>query len=200
MDNLKSILENGFLSVELQSIKSIKGKTNDKVRFDSKLNTTSFSISFPNYKMFYSLKIKDRASRWVIITLNPNILYLHKENIYYCENNAASKEITMKDGGRLKTPLAFEDIFKENMDTKYYGKICRSNLNIPINYSTDPQAEILIEGHIGIENIRSIYFGNNENYDFARDNMWDLIKNYNIDIVNKYFAPRNDYLYWKKGV
>lgn len=88
--------------MELQRSKRINAKINDKDRFDKKLNATSFSIGFPNYKMFYSLRNKDRNSRWVIITINPNILYLHKENIYYCENNGASREMILKSSDELK--------------------------------------------------------------------------------------------------
>lgn len=198
IENLNSILENGFLSVELQLRKGIIGKINDKDRFDNKLNSTSFSIGFPNYKMFYTLWSKDKDSKWVIITIDPSILYLHKYNIYYCEHNAASKEISIKNSEGLTSILAFKNMFKETMSTRYYGTIYRKDINIPINYPTDPQAEILIEGYIPVKYIKNIYLNNNDDLDLAINIIGDRISDYNIEIFPKYFNARIDYQHWKR--
>ncbi len=198
MENLYSIINNGFLSVELQRSKGIKAKINDEDRFDKKLNATSFSIGFPNYKMLYSLRNKERNSRWVIVTINPNILYLHKENIYYCENNGASREMILKSNDELKEITAFRNMFKESMDTRYYGKINRSELNIPMNYTTDPQAEVLIEGYIPNKFIKSIYVRNYDDFYFIENIIKNNLYDYNVDIMPSYFSARSDYEFWQR--
>lgn len=198
MENLYSIINNGFLSVELQRGMGIRARINDKDRFDNKLNATSFSIGFPNYKMFYSLRNKDKHSKWIIITINPNILYLHKGNIYYCENNGASREMRLKSNDYLKGINAFQNMFREEMNTRYYGKINRSDLNIPTIYTTDPQAEILIEGYIPSKFIRSIYLEDYDSFYLVENIIGDKMFDYNIDIMSNYFSARRDYEFWKR--
>ena len=54
VENLESIFENGILSVNRLNDSSIAYSPSDLFRLDDKLNMISTSISFPNYKMFYS--------------------------------------------------------------------------------------------------------------------------------------------------
>ena len=199
IENLNSILENGFLSIELQNKKGISGLFNDSDRFDNKLNTTSFSVEFPNYKMFYSLRNKNENSKWVVISIDPAILYLHKDNVYYCENNAASREIILRNKIELRKESSFRNMFRDKIDTRYYGTIEREQLNIPKSYPTDPQAEILIEGHISTKYIRSLYFESYNDLNLAENIIGTKIYKYDTDIINRYFRPRVDYLHWKRG-
>ena len=75
LENLESIMENGLLSVDMLKRKDIKFNRNDLNRFDNLQNTISVSIGFPNYKMFYKLRDEDASKKWVIISLNPKILF-----------------------------------------------------------------------------------------------------------------------------
>lgn len=200
MDNIKSIIEKGFFPVGMQSIEGINARINDMDRYDNKLYATSFSIGFPNYKMFYSVRNKEenKNSKWLILSVRSDILLSHEENIYYCENNGATREMTNKNNDKLKEPKALENMFKETLDTRYYGKINRNDLNIPRNYTTDPQAEVLIEGYISGMHINSIYVSSYDDYYLLKEIIKDRIYAYNVDIIPNYFRARMDYKFWKK--
>lgn len=198
IENLYSIITNGFVPVSLQEKFGIKGRRNDRNRYDRKLNTTSFSVGFPNYKMFYKLRKTYHNCNWVVIAIDPKILYLHKDNIYYYESNAASNDMSDKKDYELQGKHAFGSMFKEEMYTCNYGEIYRDNLNIKEGYSTDPQAEILIEGHIPNKFIRSIYIKDASDYTLIKRRLGSKIWNYDIDINPNYFKPRSDYRFWIK--
>lgn len=106
----------------MQSIEGINARINDMDRYDNKLYATSFSIGFPNYKMFYSVRNKEenKNSKWLILSVRSDILLSHEENIYYCENNGATREMTNKNNDKLKEPKALENMFKETLDTRYF--------------------------------------------------------------------------------
>lgn len=89
-------------------------------------------------------------------------------------------------------------MFKKSMDTRYYGKINRSELNIPKNYTTDPQAEVLIEGYISNEYIKSIYITNYDDFYFIEGIIKNNLYDYNVDIMPSYFGARSDYKFWQR--
>ena len=135
VSNLESIFENGLLSVNNLQNKLISYSPSDLNRLDGKLNKISTSISYPNYKMFYPKRMQNTNIDWTIITINP-ILIVHKLDSEFYKTNAANG-IYISD----YTPTSNND-FKD-----MFYKEDRASF-IPAYYTTDPQAEILIEDKI----------------------------------------------------
>ena len=76
IDNLNSILKNGLIPVSIQQKMKIPSARNDEQRIDSKLDCTSCSITFPNYKLFYTFReYKFPGSGWVVIVLDKDVLF-----------------------------------------------------------------------------------------------------------------------------
>ncbi|NSL52777.1 DUF4433 domain-containing protein [Bacillus sp. P2(2020)] len=145
IDNLTSILENGLIPVSMQQKMKIPSVHNDEQRFDSKLDCTSCSISFPNYKLFYTFReYKFPGSSWVVIVLDKDVLFSPLNITYFCQTNAAGVFPRISSAKELCTATAFENMFCNSLTTKENKVIQRASLQINDCITTDPQAEILI--------------------------------------------------------
>lgn len=135
VENLESIFENGILSVNRLNDSSIAYSPSDPFRLDDKLNMISTSISFPNYKMFYSKRMENTDIDWAVITIDPNLI-IHKLDSEFYKTNAASG-IYSFDYSPTSNNFLLDMFYDEGRDP-----------NIPKSYPTDPQAEILINNKI----------------------------------------------------
>lgn len=144
LDNIRSILRNGLLPVEMLNAFGIDYAGNDDGRFDGQLDTTSISLSFPNWKMFYSLRKQDESCKWAVIELSVNML---DENTFECYSTNAAK-----GSGEFKV---------------YYG--CEMFGNSTDEFPEDPQAELLVKGRIDPKYITKIYVNDSESRDILRD-------------------------------
>ena len=86
VENLESIFENGILSVNRLNDSSIAYSPSDPFRLDDKLNMISTSISFPNYKMFYSKRMENTDIDWAVITIDPKLILLRLSRKYTKES------------------------------------------------------------------------------------------------------------------
>lgn len=178
INNLDSILEHGLLSVNLLKSNNMNYICSDEYRMDCKLDYICNSISFPNYKMFYSKRMNTNYE-WIILTINSNIL-LHKLSAEFYKSNAASNDYSLNrdytGNGSLMSMF-----YNEDRET-----------NLPSNYTTNPQAEALIKDNITKSYITSV--------ETIRENpkVRSLALNSNIDYINnsQYFKPRIDYRRW----
>lgn len=197
MSNLESIFEEGLqnreeLEFPLEGSRSTK--FNDQLRLDNADGAVCLSISFPNYKMFYHLQKKYVDEDWVIISLDPSLLW--KAECIFCLTNAASNSVNTipkKDRLGLKSlKLMFDDI---------PNVIKREDLNIPEKYTTDPQAEVLV-GMVQNDYIKRIYFKDNETLDRCSVEWGSLNLNLNelIEIDKSLFTYRTDYMFWTKSI
>ena len=91
LNNLKSILDNGLLSVKYLKESNTKYMNNDNLRLDKVLNGISLSISYPNYRMFYKYRSlpENCGVIWCVIELNPQLL-IDKDCIFYTSNAASN--------------------------------------------------------------------------------------------------------------
>ena len=64
--NLKSIINYGLLPKSTLKEESMNFQENDVYRYDGFENATSLSITFPNYKMFYSIRTQDTSKNWAV--------------------------------------------------------------------------------------------------------------------------------------
>jgi hypothetical protein len=197
LENLVSILENGLIPVSMQLKKDIKSIRNDNERWDSKLDCTSCSIEFPNYRVFYSFRNKYPNSKWVVLLLDTEVLLSKDRITYYCQTNAARIMNEVLNKKELCTISAFENMFSNSLTTKHNRTIHRDELMLRDNFTTDPQAEILISNIIEPKHISRVCFSkHNEMDEFIENNGTDILNRYNYEAQPYYFAPRRDYQFW----
>lgn len=180
VSNLENIFENGILSVNNLQKKLIHYSPSDLNRLDGKLNKISSSISYPNYKMFYPKRMQDTNIDWAIITIDP-LLVVHKLDSEFYKTNAANGIYYQN-----YTPTSNND-FEEMFYTEDRASF------IPAYYTTDPQAEILIE-----DKVSSDYFLSVETIkpiSKVKSLTRDAHINYNPN--SNLFNARSDYKRWQ---
>lgn len=179
VDNLENILEYGIFSKENLELLGISYLPSDMYRLDGKLNGISTSISYPNYKMFYRKRIDDPNVDWAIITMEPKLIVDKLDTEFY-DTNAASGIYSLSDA-----PTSNDDLLKlfdkENRD-----------LSIPESYTTNPQAEVLVNNCI--TNNYFLTVETNGNIPKVKSLTRDAHIDYNDSSL--LFAPRKDYKRW----
>lgn len=182
IENVYSIVYNGLLTRNFMDNEKIAYCYNDEERYDNLKKSISLSITFPNYKMFYKLQCGHPEMRWSIIILRAEeVLDL---DCIFCRTNAASNEMRRISVEERRTLQAFEDMFYERSD------ITRENMGLPSNYTTDPQAEILVCDNIPQNYIQCICVENKDDMEYLRN------RGINSCVNRDYFAPRLDYEMW----
>ena len=185
-DNLNNIGKYGLLSRNNLVNNKIDFKFNDEKRFDHKNNGICCSISFPNYQLFYKLRQEQNNLIWVVISIDPSILCLN--NCYFFNENAAKSKYNEIKDTELMNSESFEKMFEDQESN------LRSTLNLSQIYTTNPQAEVIIEDKIFQIFINCIYFINEEEKMMAKSKYpWHLKTD------SHYFNYREDYEYWKKN-
>ena len=187
IDNLASILNLGIVPVSLHDTANICSERNDNERMDNHLEYTSFSVGFPNYRFFYSLRENNPDKKFAIIKLKNSVLW--EKYRMFCVHNAADPRITNKNPLILSKAYEFGFMF-DSTDV-----IDREELNIPNNFTTDPQAEVLIEGVIEADYIEEIIFSNYTDLNRFKNNTY-INNQIKLKVDNYYFKPRIDYMYW----
>lgn len=185
-ENLSSILKYGILSRESLNNKSIEACINDEERFDRCKNATCLSIGFPNYKMFYSLRIKDKNKSWIVLELSSDILIDFE--CAYCKKNAGDHEIFNMPIDDRKGRDAFNSLFEDDY-------IERNKLDIPDYYPSNPQAEVLVFSDIPMKYVKNIYVENE--IDEKKYKIICQKNNVNLKLDKNYFYPRKDYGFWR---
>ena len=194
VENLPGILQNGLLSRTMLEKGNMDFFAVDSDRLDGCEDAICLSVSFPNYKMF-KLKRDDfldrqqvKHSQWVVLLLDARILW--ELECAFCQQNAASgseRAISLQD---RREPEALERMFFDFADTS------RFDLNLPRNFPTNPQAEVLVFEHIPVTYIRQVHFHDRR----ARDE-WlnDASSSTKAGICSgpTYFIPRQDYEVWR---
>jgi len=191
--NLPGILQYGLLGRESLHRLRTRSQINDHLRLDYVPDSVCCSISFPNYKMFYRLRANNEDADWVVIRIKPSVLW--EKQCAFCISNAAKTAVSCDDIDQRKRPEAFSAMFAdhENMPD-------RQTLRIPNDYTTDPQAEVLV-----LEPVEPKYFIDVILDEKTRINdyqvLMQLIEPYRKQIRfhhnTFYFYPRNDYAHWK---
>lgn len=194
-ENLYDILVNGLLTRENLQKKEGSYIFNDTKRIDMIRDSISVSISFPNYRTFYRMRHNSPNSDWVILKLDPRIIY--ELDVAFCFTNAASNEIRHIPLYERKKLESFKGMFKEE-----YNGILRKDLFIPDYYTTDPQAEILVLEDIPNKYILEVCF-NTEGQAYKKWLFTPIYKQlrsyYAYTQDNKLFSPRQDYHFWSNN-
>ena len=153
--NLDSILENGICSRNYCDKCGIKYQHTDATRYDDLKDFISLSISFPNYQMRYK-KEQEMKQRFIIIEIDPSIIKkFGVDERLFCDMNASISKNNRTDktiGPNLK-----------HLKSMFYSEnIIRKMRELPLHYTTDPQAEVLVKGPIPIEYFKKIHFDNSK--------------------------------------
>lgn len=147
LDYLPDILSAGLYSrTLLRKEKSGRYLFTDKFRLDKKPSRISLSVSYPNWQMFYNKRKNNNAEGWVLLILNPKILW--ELDCWFMPKNAASGGLYKGIGSSSFDK--FSEMFEgANRPTSY-----------PSNWTTDVQAEVMVKDKIPPEYITSIVVEN----------------------------------------
>lgn len=199
LDNLSSILQHGLVPISMQYENNLISTHNDENRIDSLFDCTSCSVGFPNYKLFYKFReCKYPGSKWVVIMISSDIIFSPENIVYFCNTNAAGILPKNKTINELCRAISFEKMFCESVINKGNSIVNRNILNICDNFTTDPQAEILISDIIDSSYIKCICFYNQKDLLHYVNNYGDmLLKNFDHKVDGHFFNARNDYMFWK---
>ena len=189
LSNLENILKYGLLPKDTLDADEHLYEGNDDLRIDSCINASCLSVSFPNYKMFYSCRMQDRSVKWIVISFDPRILW--KKDCAFCVENAASNAVACMPLESRKTPESFLGLFKDHDNYP-----TRADLSIPEYYPTNPQAEILIFEPVERIYIKAIYF-QTRNAGLDAKNKYGHFGKIRFASSIKAFGPRIDYPHWK---
>ena len=184
-ENLQSIFEYGIMSRTTLAAEGIQYYYNDMGRYDRCYNAVCTSIEFPNYKMFYSLRMSSADVDWVVLKLDSRVLCDFE--CAYCWTNAADRSIAYRPIEERMGMSAFLELFEDRK-----GYPMRSELGIPESYPTNPQAEVLIFNTIPPSYIIAACFENRTD----TNNYWNDIAPDMIRIDERLFRPRRDWNEW----
>ncbi|EOU9531550.1 DarT ssDNA thymidine ADP-ribosyltransferase family protein [Cronobacter dublinensis] len=159
-DNLPSILENGLMSRTVLDEECGDYKYNDEVRVDGHLDAICLSISHPNSKMFFKYR-KSKLGDWVILQIKPSVLW--EKKCAFFPTNAASNNVRFNDLDLMKGPKALNCLFADDV----FGT--QRVRNLPLEYPTDVQAEVLVFDRIDPSYIVHTLHPNKESYDRIKE-------------------------------
>ncbi|BCW96357.1 MAG: DarT ssDNA thymidine ADP-ribosyltransferase family protein [Fimbriimonadales bacterium] len=190
--NLETVLRHGLLSIQELQRRNIPYRWNDDQRWDGRPDAICTSITFPNYRMFYRYR-QSANGEWIVLAFDSSLLWTRR--CAFCWTNAASNNIRFtlsRNIDSLMTPEAFERMFAEEVSGK-----SRSQLGIPSNYTTDPQAEVLFLEPLPVSQLRAIYVYSSDVASRVRNTVGEYA---NLVRSNSaYFSPRSDWSHWKQG-
>lgn len=181
--NLDSIFARGLVPRNILHREGFDG-FNDQHRIDG-TDAVCLSIGFPNYKMFYGIQKDHAGETWVILVIHPQALW--DLDCAFCVANAASNGVTAIPLAQRKSVVAMQAMFAD-----WPGKP-RAELNIPDNYPTNPQAEVLALQGVPRQYIIAIITLN----EAVRKELAEKFPGVDIRALAGYFRYRRDYAHWK---
>jgi len=186
VENVGSILEHGLIPKDQCTQREIAAVINDELRLDGFPNATCLSIGFPNYKMFYAMRQRDKSVQWAVFAIDRSVLWT--KDCAFCVANAASGSVTQIPIANRKTLAAFERMYDE-----YPDRPPRSTLGISAGAPTNPQAEVLVFEQIEPQLIVGVAF-----------NSAQLVEDFQphgggreVLHAPELFRPRKDFKHWK---
>ena len=189
VENLESILADGLLPRS-----ALKGRAgvifNDADRYDRHEDAVCLTISFPNYKMFYSYRQRQPNTEWAVLLLRADILW--ELDCSFCWANAARSAISRLPLELLKHASSLEKMFADQCEVL---GVNRSACRIPDCYPTNPQAEVLTFSSVALSYVTGAYFqGEGERRKFLPSRGVTC----NIGVKPEYFNARVDWQAWKQ--
>ena len=183
--NLESILNRGLVTRDMLTREGFNG-FNDNVRADY-TSAVCVSIGFPNYKMWWGIRKDNPDVDFVLLVLEVRALW--ELPCAFCSANAALGAIAAIPIAQRQTPQAFQGMYADVVGKE------RAKLNIPGDWPTNPQAEVLMLQGVPKNYIRGVVTLNTAqekriNEKFPGLKTW---------VRAAYFRYRPDYEFWKAG-
>lgn len=161
---------------------------NDFQRLD-KTNAVCLTISFPNYRYFYSLRkrLGNENKSWAVIEICSSLLW--ETDCVFCTTNAAASQVTSTTLENRRGLGSLRAMFED------FPGVPRATLQIPPRYPTNPQAEVLAMNGVPTNKILRIWFDKHPLVGYFKERH----PQFEFKIGNQYFNPRMDYASWKNG-
>ena len=157
IENLKYILSEGICPRTMQ--RHISAWT-DEHRLDGHKDCSSLSVSFPNYSMLFRKRLIKGMDNFAILLIDCNaLLNIDEDDVAYFQTNAAETRNQSAMLGDHTGICALESMFDENIICKE-GIIKRIEQNVTSEFTTHPQAEILVRNIIPTQYIKNIVISN----------------------------------------
>ena len=202
IENLSSILQHGLRSRKtLEILEETCGQQflfNDPKRLDGHKEAICLSISFPNYQMFYRIKEDKKKtneandSQQLVLLLDAKVLW--KLECAFCQRNAAHKTIRNIPLADKKRPEALKGMFEDFYNIKHQD--LQKDWQIPDNYPTHPQAEILVFNPIPVQYINAVHFWDPTALTQWWSSNWASYSQ-TFSAHSQYFQPRYDWKVWQ---
>ncbi len=195
VSNLPSILSHGIMPRSALSERGIHADTPDELRIDFRMDYSSFSVSFPNYRVFYSKRMNTPFT-YVVLIIDPQIILdLPLNSISYLPDNAASGQI--RNVEQYTGLEAVKALFSEAIQIRE-TTFTREQLGLREQFTTNPQAEVFIRSIVEPRYIRSIITFDAEQAKQVREQLKSLPVRVPKVIYNEeFYKPRNDWSVWR---
>ena len=192
VENVLSILDQGLKGRATLDESGVGYVYSDELRLDGQPDSISVSISWPNYKMFYKKRKEDTSKQWVVLKLDPAIMW--EKPCFFCMSNAASAAIAQGVTGYRVGFRGLESLFDD-----ISGDGNRYAYGLPDKYPTNPQAEVLVLEMIEPEWIREVHVETRE-AGTSSESFMNSFKRHRrrvrFLISPRIFGPREDYKRW----
>lgn len=187
LENLPGIMQNGICPRNMIDNATVT----DDYRLDNQTDTSSFSISFPNYKMLWHKKKTMPDTIFIILVIDIDVMLgIEKRKMAFCVHNAARNDVKDRSFDERSLIGNIGSMFRDNKDR------VREIYNLPKNYPTDPQAEVLIKDVVPPIFIKEIHVENDEAYKAVMQlEIKDLPP---VKIDRQFFQARRDCEYWRR--
>lgn len=153
VENLKFIFDEGICPRTEQQHAAV---WTDEWRLDGHTDCSCFSISYPNYSMLYQKRKNQGMNRFAILLVDCDaLLELSNDSVAYFPTNAAearNRHESFEDHTGIE---ALQEMFADGVISKN-TLIKRSAQGLTSEYTTNPQAEMLIRGIVPAKYIRGM--------------------------------------------
>jgi len=140
--NLPGIVRRGLLSRDGIEASDVAAYGSGRGRADGRDGAVSLSVTSVYPKMFESKRRASGHPHWVVLLLDPSILWTHR--CRFCWRSAASREI-LDRRSYLEGPWAFGRMFADDEPPQSYnGSSYRGETGIPDCLPTYPDAEVQV--------------------------------------------------------
>ncbi|MDE0428330.1 MAG: DarT ssDNA thymidine ADP-ribosyltransferase family protein [Caldilineaceae bacterium] len=184
VENLSSILKWGLLGRSRLVEQRIPFERIDHSRQDGCPEAVCLTISFPNYRLFYSKRgifygshgIDD--NQWVVLLFEAKLLW--ELDCAFCKYNAAHGSVRGLSLDSRREPESLASMFGD-FPTHERPR------NFPSHYPTSPQAEVLVFDPVPISYLREIHFFDDDAYeewsssDYSDNDVDIYVGNYYFD-------------------
>jgi hypothetical protein len=160
VENLPTVVAHGILSRHDLIAQGLTPYASDWTRLDKEDRAVSVSISSYNYEMFQAKRYRWPNATWIILALDPSILW--KLDCWFYSSNAASGYYR-KARRSFGTTSAFLEVFEDACPFgRYRGASYRDENGIPPSCPTRPDAEVQVFEKIALDFIRGAWVEEHE--------------------------------------